>query len=150
MKKAKHWKKDGGQFRAGSVKEKEILREIQRFTQKSRTGESFALCTVSRNDYSVAYGGENDFNRHKDASKHKGYVEILFNNKKLTNFGASLATTNLDHKVVKAKLLFSAFLVEHELPLTSPDHSAKIFRNMFPDFKIMNKYRYGRTKTTHC
>ena len=74
---------------------------------------------------------------------------ILFNDKKLIDFGASSATANLDQKVVKAKLLFSAFLVEHKLPLTSADHLAKIFRNMFPDFEIMNKYRYGRTKTTH-
>ena len=71
------------------------------------------------------------------------------NNKKLTDFGASSATVNLDQKVVKATLLFSAFLVKHKLPLTSADHPAKIFRNMFPDFEIMNKYRYGRTKTTH-
>ena len=50
---------------------------------------------------------------------------------------------------MKAKLLFSAFLVEHELPLTTADHAAKLFRNMFPDSKIVNKYRCGRTKTTH-
>ena len=64
---------------------------------------------------------------------------ILRNHKKLTNFGASSATANLDQKVVKAKLLFSGFLVEHELPLTTADHAAKLFRNMFPDSKIVNK-----------
>ena len=115
---------------------------------KISDGECFALCTVSRNDFIVAYGGESDFNGHKDTSKHKGYVGILHNNKKLTNFCASSATANLDIKVVKAKLLFSAFLVEHELPLTSAHHAAKIFRNMFPDFKTMNKYWYY-TKRTH-
>ena len=47
-----------------------------------------------------------------------------------------------------AKLLFSAFLVEHELPLITADHAAKLFRNMFPDSKVVNKYRCGRTKTT--
>ena len=80
--------------------------EAQRFTQKSRTGEGFALC---RSDFSVAYGEEN-MNRHKDTSKHKGYVDTAQpQNKKLTNFGASLATANLDQKVVKAKLLFFWF-----------------------------------------
>ena len=49
-------------------------------------------------------------------------------------------TTNLDQKVVKAKLLFSGFLAEHDLPLTTADHGAKLFRNMFPDSKIMSKY----------
>ena len=50
---------------------------------------------------------------------------------------------------MKAKLLFSGFLVEHELPLTTADHAVKLFRNMFSDSKIENKYRCGRTKTTH-
>ena len=74
---------------------------------------------------------------------------ILHNDKILTDFGASSATARLDQKVVEAKLLFSGFMVELELPLTSADHSAKLFRNMFPDSKIVNKYRYGRTKATH-
>ena len=75
---------------------------------------------------------------------------ILRNDKKkLIDFGASSATGNLDQKVVKAKLLFSGFLVEHELPLTTADHAVKLFRNMFSDSKIENKYRCGRTKTTH-
>ena len=58
-------------------------------------------------------------------------------------------TANLDQKVAKAKLLFSGFLVEHELPLTTANHAAKLFRHMFPDSKIGNKYRCGCTKTTY-
>ena len=107
------------------------------------------LYVLCRSDYSVAYGGENDINKHKDSSRHKGYVDTAQRQKKLTDFGASSATANLDQKVVKAKLLFSGFLVEHELPLTTADHAAKLFRNMFPDTKIVNKYRCSRTKTTH-
>ena len=74
---------------------------------------------------------------------------ILRNHTKLNFFGASSVTANLDQKVVKTKLFFSGFLVEHELSLTTADHTAKLFRNMFPDSKIVNKYRCGRTKTTH-
>ena len=74
---------------------------------------------------------------------------ILRNDTKLTNFGASSVTANLDQKVVKTKLFFSGFLVEHKLPLTTACHAAKLFRNMIPDSKIVNKYRCGRTKTTH-
>ena len=59
--------------------------------------------------------------------------------RKLTNFGASSAT----------ELLFSGFLVEHNLLLRTADHAAKLFRKMFLDSKIVNKYRCGRTKTTH-
>ena len=67
----------------------------------------------------------------------------------VTNFGASSTTANLDQKVVKAELLFPGFLVKHNLPLSTANHAVKLFRNMFPDSKIMTKYRCGRTKTTH-
>ena len=46
-----------------------------KFIQKSWKGEGFALCTVCGNNFSVAHGGENDINRHKDTSKHKGCVD---------------------------------------------------------------------------
>ena len=121
-----------------------------KFIQKSRKGERFALCTVCGSDFSVGHGGENDINRHNDTSKHKGYVDAAQRQRKLTDFGArSSATANLDQKVAKAELLFTGFLVEHNLPLSTADHAAKLFRNMFPDSKIVNKYRCGRTKTTH-
>ena len=66
----------------------------------------------------------------------------------MTNFGASWAIANLDQKVVKTELLFSGFLVQHNLPLSTADHASKLFRNMFPDSKIVNKCRCGLTKTT--
>ena len=69
--------------------------------------------------------------------------------RKLTNFSASSATANLNQKVVKAELLFSGFLVKHNPPLSTADHTAKLLTNVFPDFKIVNKYRCGHTKTTH-
>ena len=57
-------------------------------------------------------------------------------------------TVNLDQKLLKAELLFSGFLVKHNLPLSTVDHATKLFRNMFPDSKKLNKYQGGRIKTT--
>ena len=68
---------------------------------------------------------------------------------KLHQFWCKLSDCKLRPKVVKAKLLFSDFLVEHDLPLTNADHTAKLFRNMFRDSQIVNKYRCDCTKTTH-
>ena len=59
--------------------------------------------------------------------------------KKLSDFCASSVTANLDQKVVKAEFPFYVFLVEHKLPLSNPDHAAKLFRKMVPDFKVVNK-----------
>ena len=46
-------------------------------------------------------------------------------------------------------MFFSGFLVEHNLPLRTANHAAKLFRNMFSDSKIVNKYLRDRTKTMH-
>ena len=44
--------------------------------QKSQKSEGFALCIVCGSDFSVAHRAENDINRHKDTSNHKGYVDV--------------------------------------------------------------------------
>ena len=81
---------------------------------------------MCRSDFSVAHGGENDINRQKCTSKHKGYVHPA--QRKLTNFGGSSATANLDQKVVKDELLFSRFLVQHILLLSKADYSGTFFQ----------------------
>ena len=110
--------------------------------------EDFALCTVCT-AISVLHMEENKISIDTRTPQSISDMWILRNDKKLTHFGASSATANLHQKVVKAKLLFSGFLIEHELPLTAANHAAKLFRNMFPDSKIVNKYRCGCMKITH-
>ena len=46
-------------------------------------------------------------------------------------------------------MLLSGFLVEYNLPLRTANQAAKLFRNMFSDSKIANKYLCDHTKTTH-
>ena len=50
--------------------------------------------------FSVAHEGEKDINtnRNKDTSKHKGYVDAVQRQGRLTDFGASSATANLNQK----------------------------------------------------
>ena len=88
-----------------------------KFIQKFWQGQGFAFWTVCGSNYSVAHGGENDINRHKNNSKHKGYVDAAQQKRKLTNFGSSPATAN--QKLVKSELFFfffSGFLVANNLP----------------------------------
>ena len=59
--------------------------------------------------------------------------------KKINRFGANSVTINSEQEVVKGEVLFSGFLVEHNLPLSTTDHTAKLFRNMFPNSKKVNK-----------
>ena len=120
-----------------------------KFIRKSRKGEHFALCTIFGSDFSIGRGGQNDISKHNATETHKKYVEAETKQRKLIDFTASSATANLDQKVSKVEILFSGFLVEHNLPLATPDHTSKLFESMFPDSKIANKYSCGSTKTPH-
>ena len=89
-----------------------------KFVQKSRKDEGFALCTLCGSDFSVPHGGQNDVSRNNNTSKHKGYVDTVQQQWKLTDFDASWATANLDQKVVEDELLFCSFLAKQNLPLS--------------------------------
>ena len=69
--------------------------------------------------------------------------------KKINWFWSKLSNYKLSSKVLKVEMLSSGFLVEHNLPLRTRNHTAKLLRNMFPDFKIVNKSQCDCIKTTH-
>ena len=101
------------------------------------------MCTVCGCNFSIEHEGENDINKHKSTPKHKQFFDSTQNQKKLTNWGASRATANLDEKVTKSELLFAGFLAEHNLPIATADHAGKLLHAMFTDSKIANKNKSG-------
>ena len=118
-----------------------------KFIQKSWKGEGFVLCTVCGSDFSIAYGGQNDINRldrHKDPLNHMGYVDAAQWQRKLTAFVASSTK-----KLWKLNCFFLVFWFNTTSLLSTSNYAAKLFRNKFPDSKILDKYWCGRTKTTH-
>ena len=50
---------------------------------------------------------------------------------------------------MKAELVFLVFWFNTTFILSAGSYAAKLFRSKFSDSKILNKYRCGRTKTTH-
>ncbi|XP_033105097.1 uncharacterized protein LOC117107512, partial [Anneissia japonica] len=62
-------------------------------------------------------------------------------------FGSRDVTTPLDQQVLKAEVLFTSLLVEHNLPFAVAQHATKIFEQMFPDSNIAKKYKCSYTKT---
>ena len=66
-------------------KNKKYYVKFNKFIQKSRKGDGFALCNVSGSNFSIAHGGKNYINRHKDTSKHQGYVDAAQLQRKLTD-----------------------------------------------------------------
>ena len=67
--------------------------------RKSSKGDTFAFRRVCRIDINVGHEGENDINRHIATSKYKDYcVDALEKKTKITDWGASSATSDLDQK----------------------------------------------------
>ena len=49
---------------------------------------------------------------------------------------------------IKAECLFSAFYVEHNIPLDIADHMSKLLRAAFPNSEEVKQFHAGRTKTS--
>lgn len=67
---------------------------------------------------------------------------------KMTSFFFFWNLFVINRKVAKAKLLFSGFICEHNVPIAIADHVRKLFQAMFPDSKIAEKYSCSLNKAT--
>ena len=113
---------------------------------KSSVSASYVRCQLCQSDFSVAHGGAADCGKHLRSAKH---ISLEQNR---TSASASnmlqYFSAEKDQSVVRAEVLFTQFLIEHNIPLAAADHSSKLFRAMFPDSNIARQYACGRTKTT--
>lgn len=103
-----------------------------------------AFCELCKCDFSVQHGGKDDCRRHVNSKKHQEFSKLKVSSKPVTSFFKSDAvdpTTN-------AEVLFTSFLVEHNIPLAVADHVGPLLKAMCPDSKIIANYACKRTKTT--
>ena len=83
----------------------------------------------------VEHGGRDDIRRHPNARS--GNTMFSYFRK-----------PSEEEDATKAELLFTGFLIEHNIQIAASDHAGSLFRVMFPDSQIAKKYGCGRTKTT--
>ena len=53
-----------------------------------------------------------------------------------------------DKNVMKAEILHTEFIVQHNISINTAEHLNKLYSKMFPDSKIVKKFHCSRTKTT--
>ena len=123
---------------------KEYSKEFPVFTTSSK-GDTFAFCTLCCVHLSVAHGGRDDLKKHTRSVKHLDLTRQQGKNLKLDTFFVSDKDGD---SVIKAEVLFTQFLIEHNIPIAAADHAAPLFRQMFHDSDVAKKYGSGRTKTT--
>lgn len=114
------------------------------FITKSRLGATHAFCTCCRCDISIKHGGKHDILLHAETTKHKECFKTVESN---SSIKSAFLKFN-DSSVINAECLFTAFVIEHNLPINCSDHAGHLFRKMFPDSKIAKNYACARTKTT--
>ena len=100
------------------------------------------LCSVN---YSVAHSGKWDVKQHGLSDKHKSNEENTKVNRTVADMFKPAAEKN---DTLKSEVLFTNFLVEHNLPFLIADHFTELVPHMFPDSAIAKKFSCKRTKTT--
>ena len=62
----------------------------------------------------------------------------------------SIASENVvQQKVTKAEVIFTNFVLEHNLPFSVADHFTDLCKQMFPDSEVAKLFSCRRLKTTH-
>ncbi|KAJ8049985.1 Zinc finger BED domain-containing protein 5 [Holothuria leucospilota] len=112
--------------------------------RKSQKGDTYAFCTSCTMDFSVSHGGRNDCLKHVSTDRHRRNSASITSNSKILDF----VTRESQFEVINAEVLFSNFIVEHNLPIGICDHVGPLFKKMFTDSKIAQQYGCARTKTS--
>ena len=103
-----------------------------------------AFCTVCSSSFSIVHQGKRDVERHIKGSEHKCLSDIVNSCQTLTKF---MPDRQSQDKVINAEVLFTGYILEHNLPFESAAHAGPLFRKMFPDSDIARKYGCASTKT---
>lgn len=99
----------------------------------------------------MASGGLHDVTKHVGGTKHVSKAKMwdTGEQKLMDKFFSPISeTTPLEVKVLTAEVLWSRFIVEHNLPISASDHATRLFKIMFSDSEIAKRFRSSRTKTT--
>lgn len=78
-------------------------------------------------------------------TEHQRLSKIVNSCQTLTEF---MPDKNSQEKVINAEVLFTGYILEHNLPFEASSHAGPLFRKMFPDSEVAKKYGCSSTKTS--
>ena len=124
--------------------------------QKLEKGNTFAHCVACNLDFGVSHGGITDCEVHITGKRHEANVKKMESDihEHKTQFSIMQFNSgkkeeeDMQHKVMSAELLFTNFLVEHNILISAADHAGPLLKKMFPDSKIAQRFQCARTKTS--
>ena len=146
---------DGGESASGGSAPQKVKRE-QKFLASysknnpcivaSKIDSTYARCTACEIDFKISHGGIADVSKHVKSVQHIAKAAALKNSTPLGHF-LETCDKSVDNRVIRAEVMFTAFLGEHNVPLAASDHAGNLFRSMFPNNDIAEAYSCARTKT---
>lgn len=105
-------------------------------------------CIPCNKNIHCSHMGVRDIVLHCGRDVHKANVEKMKNQASLNSFVRKPSESSLEKKTLKAEVMVTNFLVQHNLPIATADHLGPLFKAIFPDSQIASKYAAARTKTT--
>ena len=78
----------------------------------------------------IAHQGKRDVKRHFKGKEHKRLAQVVNSCPILTSFFPDRLS---QEKVTNAEVLFTGFILEHNLPFEAAAHAGPLFRIMIPD-----------------
>ena len=89
-----------------------------------------------------------DVKQHCKTPHHKTMEKSVKNTSKVGNIFASTVSDEGNDSVIRAEVMHTNFIVQHNLSFLTADRLAPMYSKMFPDSKIAQKFRCARTKKT--
>lgn len=119
-----------------------------RWIEASKRNEHSARCKFCTCELDLSHGGRNDILRHEKTEKHVEYERLMKSTARL-NFVNKPANVQdrLDAQVIRAESTIALLICELNLPLATADKFTHVFKEIFPDSRIAEKYKASRNKT---
>lgn len=118
-----------------------------KWISSSEKGNKLFFCKICKADY---IGGLTEIVRHEQGKKHQTNARVIKNQNTLTNFIISV-TSEYDQKVKalkSAELRIAAFIVEHNIPLSTANHLPQLISAICPDSQIAQEIKCAATKSS--
>lgn len=122
----------------------------KKYPVTAANGKGKFRCIPCKKDISCSHQGVKDVKDHCEREVHKNNVTRMKNQTSLNSYAAfsKSGESSLEKKTLKAEVMVTNFLVQHNLPIATADHLGPLFRSIFPDSQIASKYSSARTKTS--
>ena len=103
------------------------------FITSSKRSENYVRCTLC-SDFSIGHGGAYDIQAHIKSIKRRSAAEAIESNRgcNIVNFFPPK-----DNAVIRAEVLMTQFLIEHNVPFSASDHLSSLVKAQYQELNYI-------------